>query len=117
MDNSNQPEPPTNSSPTKNRTSLILGIILAILLVLLFLWLAMRGSGQNNGYNQPAVEAPSTNQPNNADPGPNAGEPTEPTNPNVTGGSSGAGNTQSNDAETPTPSPAGGVDTNNTQTR
>lgn len=40
---------------------------------------------------------------------------TEPSNPNVTGGESGAGTGESNDTSTP-PTPAGGVDTNNQQT-
>ena len=78
-------------------------IVLIILLILLIIgvsWILTRGVDDDT--NVPAVP---TQNPTNV-------VPSEPSNPNVTGGSSGAGTGQTNDPNTGTPSPAGGVDTN-----
>ena len=62
------------------------------------------GTGETPPSQQPVGDSDNTN------PGAQ-----EPTNPNVTGGSSGAGTGTSNDDSNTTPSPAGGVDTNQQQ--
>ncbi|HYF97048.1 MAG TPA: hypothetical protein VD947_03345 [Patescibacteria group bacterium] len=52
-------------------------------------------------------------EPVNPNAEPTTTQPVEPTTPNTTGGSTGTGNDTSNDESIETPSPAGGVDTNN----
>lgn len=92
---------------TSDKRALKLSIVVIILVIatLLFIsWLMTRGA-EDNRYSEPG-----TNDPTNAQPSESI--PPEPTNPNVTGGSSGAGNAVPNDPGVETPSPAGGVDTN-----
>ncbi len=92
---------------TSDRKVLKLSIMVIVLIIAVLgavSWLLTRGV-ENNRYNEPGTRDSSNTQPA----GPT---PAEPANPNVTGGSSGAGTGNSNDPGTVTPSPAGGIDTN-----
>ncbi|MBW3568577.1 hypothetical protein KY385_00395 [Candidatus Parcubacteria bacterium] len=75
-------------------------IVIVIILLFAFSWLLTRGvedgRDKERGSSEQSTET----------------VPPEPTDPNVTGGSDGAGNNTSNDPELGRPSPAGGVDTN-----
>jgi hypothetical protein len=81
-------------------------VVAILLLMLIFSWLLTKGV-EDSSYNSPE----DTNVQKSSDK-----IPTEPSNSNVTGGSSGAGTGTSNDASVETPSPAGGVDTNGNMT-
>lgn len=94
---------PDNSD--KRALKLSIAVIVLVIGALLFIsWLMTRGA-EDNRYSEPR-----TNDSTNAQPSDTI--PPEPTNPNVTGGSSGAGNVAPNDPNVQPPSPAGGVDTN-----
>lgn len=82
----------------------LFALIVLVLLMVAVSWLMTRGVADEKAT-VPTADSPSASQL----PLENR---TEPTNPNVTGGSSGAGNAVSNDPNVGTPSPAGGVDTN-----
>ncbi len=79
--------------------------VLVIFLVVLAIMILANGTDDPT-YNQPK-EANNNNQSTDK-------VPQEPSNPNVTGGSTGVGNPTSNDPNNaPIPSPAGGTDANN----
>lgn len=94
---------PRDSNGRALKLSIIV-IILVIALLLFVSWLMTRGT-EDNRYSEPGTADTSNAQPSDT-------IPAEPANPNVTGGSSGAGNAVPNDPGVETPSPAGGVDTN-----
>jgi hypothetical protein len=89
---------------THKTVALTVATVIAIILLLFtFSWLISRGVNLNRTTLPPEKQSsPSSDTIQN-----------EPSNPNVTGGSTGAGNTNSNDPSIQIPSPAGGVDTNN----
>lgn len=95
----------TRNFSTKKLIILTMVVVIGILVfIALASWIITRGV-EDNAANVPTID----NSTNQQAPQP---IPAEPSNPNVTGGSSGAGNTTSNDPSIGTPSPAGGVDTN-----
>jgi hypothetical protein len=94
---------PAEESESKK---LVIGTVAFVVFVILVLvaisWILSRGV--NDEANQKAPGSSSTQS--------SGSIPQEPSNPNVTGGNSGAGTGNSNDSNVPTPSPAGGTDAN-----
>lgn len=82
-------------------------VILIAIALLIGSWVLSRGIGSDSSTNEPTTEQPKSLPQNQ--------NIAEPTNPNVTGGSTGAGTNTSNDPNASPPSPAGGADTNNVQ--
>lgn len=95
---------------SENKNSQALTVILIVMTVLVVLGGILIIQATRDDEQNPE----SSSQTAPATPEPDQNIPAEPTNPNVTGGSSGAGTGTSNDPSAPTPSPAGGVDANNT---
>lgn len=83
-------------------------IILAFLGIGIVMWGLLLNDNRQSGENRNNPVPVNTNDTT----GSNQPIPQEPANPNVTGGSSGVGTGTSNDNAVQTPSPAGGVDTN-----
>lgn len=84
--------------------SVVAVVLVAILIIVFGLW-AFKPDSDSTQQNTDSQSAePTTTQ------------PAEPVNPNTTGGSDGVGTGTSNDQSIPTPSPAGGVDTDNNRT-
>lgn len=98
--------PDRSESVPKINIAVMTVVVIIIIALFLFVisWLMTRGVADNNS------SLPASNDQANEQLVPE--DRIEPTNPNVTGGSSGVGEGESNDPSIEKPSPAGGVDTN-----
>ena len=102
------------TDPPKNRPRYVRWLIALVIVVVLMLLVVALINGMVEEYDETDRRNEAGTQQNNGTEEAPAGT-TEPSNPNVTGGESGAGTGEGNDASAP-PNPAGGVDTNNQQT-
>lgn len=90
----------------RNTGTKFLAIIAVIIAITALVWVIM-ADGKARDAPKKAETSQESEVPNEAN------VPSEPSNPNVTGGSTGVGTGTGNDSPSETPSPAGGVDTNN----
>lgn len=90
-----------SDTPQRNVLKPAIAVVLVVIIVLIaFSWFLTRGvEDRQDNERESNVQSTET-------------IPPEPTDPNVTGGSDGAGTNTTNDPSLERPSPAGGVDTN-----